>query len=483
MKKRFEKDVLGHVEVPEDAYYGSFTARALHNFNISPFKFHHEMMKALAQIKWAAALTNKELKLLDKQKADAIIKSIQEIIQGKHNKEFTLDVFQAGAGTPLNMNLNEVIANRASEILHYKKGSYVVDPNNDVNLSQSSNDVIPTAIRVATITLTHHLIKELKHFQSSFIIKAKEYEDIIKTGRTHEMDAVPLTLGQEFLSYASNIERNICNILQSLQVMYEIPLGGTAVGTGINTHPQYETKVLKHLTKITHYKLRKASNKGALLQSTNDFLLLASALKILAADLIKIANDLMFLSSGPTTGINEITLPAVEPGSSIMPGKVNPSILEALNMVCFQVIGNEQIILLATTSGHLELNVYTPLIAFNLHSSLEILTNALHMATEKCIKGIQANKEQCHTNFEKNPMVATILNPYLGYKVTAYLVHESIKRKIPLHELLEELKLMEYRDINKVFSLKNLVSPSPIDKQLLQKIKTNKHYLSLLKKV
>lgn len=457
MKYRIEEDFLGKVKVPADAYYGAQTARAKQNFQITGIKTHRELIKSIGIVKKCAAIVNISLGNLDMKIGSAIIKAADEVIIGKFNDEFCLDVIQGGAGTANHMNVNEVIANRAIELLGGKKGDYsIVHPNDHVNRSQSTNDVIPTAIRITSLVLISKLQVELAKLKESLKKKAVEFNDIVKIGRTHLQDAVPITLGQEFNSFATKIKGSIDKLKETNYFLQELGIGGTAIGTGINAHKSYTRRMIGELNKTTDLKFYAAKDMIHWTQSMSPFVFASSALKVLAIDLIKISNDLRLLSSGPVGGINEISLPAVAQGSSIMPGKINPVIAETVDMVGFQVMGNDHIICLAAQAGQLELNVMSPLISFNLLQSLEILTNAVKMFNQKCIIGIKANKERCEEMAAKNTMIATALIPYLGYDNIARIVKTAREKNKSVRDIILEENLLPEKDIKKILSLKCL---------------------------
>jgi aspartate ammonia-lyase len=449
---RIEEDFLGSVNVPDEAYYGAFTVRASETFKLSGLKVNKELIRAIIIIKKCAALANAELKRLDKKIADAIVNACDEALAGKFDDQFILDAFQAGAGTPIHMNVNEVIANRATEIIGGKKGEYVVHPNNHVNMAQSSNDVVPTAMRLACLKLIKNLILEIESLEQSFLKKADEYKHVIKCGRTHLMDAVQISYGQVFEAFAIAIKKDRKEIEHTREALRALGIGGTAVGTGITAHPQFKERVVFYLNKVTGLDLRIAENSVETTQNMNVFLLLSSALRLYATTLNRIANDLRLLSSGPKSGIAEIILPAIEPGSSIMPGKINPSVPEAVNMVCFQVMGNDRTIELAANAGQLELNCMTPVIAHNILNSIELLTNCSRMFNEKCVSGLKVDEKKTKENLENSFAYATALNPYLGYEVVSKLVSEAYKKNIPLKKLILEKKLMDEKELEKILS-------------------------------
>ena len=461
MKTRIEKDSLGDLAVPEDAYYGVQTARAVENFQISPWRFQSEFIRSLAWIKAAAARINKELGLLDPGKADAIEKVALSIANGELLEHFVVDVFQAGAGTSFNMNANEVIANRACELLGSKKGDHkLVNPNDHVNMGQSTNDVIPTAIRLTALALTQPLLDALNATASALAAKAKEFDRILKSGRTHLQDAVPLRLGQEFSGYSASLQRSRDAISNASSGLQELGLGGSAVGTGLNTHLEYRTRVVQHLIGISGFQLRPATNYFEAMQSMAVFTGVSGALRNLAIECIRIANDFRLLASGPNTGFDEIQLPAVQPGSSIMPGKVNPVMVEMLNMVCFQVIGCDSCITMAAQAGQLELNVMMPILGYNLFLALTILTNALNAFREKCVVGITANVEVCNRYAENTLALATVLNPYIGYLNAAEVVKESLRTGKTIKEIVHERKLLTEDQWKELFDPANLTEPN-----------------------
>lgn len=436
-------------------YYGAETKKALENFPISGLKPHPVYTSSVVFIKKAAARVNWKLGLLDKQKAQAIIQACDEILDGQFTDQFVVDPYQAGAGTSFHMNVNEVVAHRASEI-----GNQPIHPNDDINMSQSTNDVIPTAIRISCFILLPNLLKILKKLRVSFDEKSKQFSPIIKSGRTHLQDALPVTLGQEFAAYATAIKNDEERINQAADNLLKIGIGGTAVGTGINTHPQYHQLMIKELTDLTKLPLRSSDNLFESMQNTADFLHLSSALRILAQTLVRIGNDFRLLTSGPKAGFAEISLPEVQKGSSIMPGKVNPSIVEMLTMVCFQVIGFDQTILQSSIAGQLELNVMLPLIAFNLIEQIRLLTNAVGVFNEKCVRDIIANPKMCQYWFEKSSGIAAILNPYLGYDKTAKLVKMALKLNKPIKDLAIELGYLSKEKAAKIFSVASLTKPN-----------------------
>jgi aspartate ammonia-lyase len=450
-KFRIEQDALGQKQVPQAAYYGVQTQRALENFPVSGQVAEPVFVWATVAIKKAAALANMELGKLDKQIGRAIVGAADEVLAGKHREQFVVDVFQAGAGTSHNMNTNEVLANRALELLGEKRGSYVrVHPNDHVNMAQSTNDVFPTAMRIALLKASPELAGVLERLRDTLNKKAGEFKSMLKSGRTHLQDAVPLTMGQEFSAYAKVVETAGERIAQALNRFKMLGLGGTAVGTGLNAHPRYRELVIKHLREVTRLDVQPAANLFYSMQSMADFVSLSGELKNLALELTKICNDLRLLSSGPRTGLAEIKLPPVQPGSSIMPGKVNPVMAEMLNMVCFQVVGHDTTVCMASQAGQLELNVMMPVIIHNLLGSLKILTNGIRVFVERCVSGISADSERCREYMRQSVGLATVFNPYIGYKKAAELAQEAEKSGKNIYELAVEKKILTEEKIKEI---------------------------------
>lgn len=457
---RNEKDSLGELTVPADAYYGIQTQRALGNFPISGLRPKKSYVDATVHIKKAAAVVNKKLGLLDAAIADALIKAADEVLAGRLREWFVVDVYQAGAGTSHNMNVNEVLANRALELLGKSKGEYaIIHPNDHVNMSQSTNDVCPTAIRIAALLETAQLLPVLDSLERSLRQKSVEFKAIIKSGRTHLMDAVPILLGQEFGAYAANIAKLRKSVQQSADECLELGIGGTAVGTGLNAHPRYRSMIVDQLVKQLGLRFRPAEDYFEAMQSLRPLVQLSGTLRTLAQDVIRIANDLRLLGSGPTTGLAEISLPAVQPGSSIMPGKVNPSMAEMAAMVCFQVIGCDTTVLLAGQAGQLELNVMMPVVAFNLLHSIEIMRTSLDALTRFCITGIVANEERCRRYAENSVSIVTVLNPHIGYLAAAEIAKESQRTGKTIRELVLERGLLTEAQIESVFDLAGMTEP------------------------
>ena len=457
---RIENDLLGSKKVPAEAYYGIQTLRAVENFNILGYRPHRDLILAMVIVKKAAALANMKLGLLCPDKGDAIDQAADEILAGLYEDQFVVDAIQGGAGTSLNMNVNEVIANRAIEILGGKKGDYtLVSPNTDVNMSQSTNDVFPTAIRIATLKLSKRLLTELHLLEQELKKKAEEFDDVVKIGRTHLQDAVPIRLGQEFGAYARAVGRDVNRIESSLEAFHEINLGATAVGTGLNAKIQYIELAVENVRKISGLPLKRTENLVDATQNTDVIAAYSSTLKILAMNLSKIANDLRLMASGPRAGIAEITLPAVQPGSSIMPGKVNPVIPEVVNQVAFQVIGNDHTIALAVEAGQLELNVMEPVMIHNLLQSVEILTNVIKVFREKCIIGITANRERCKKLVERSVGIITALIPHIGYEKASELAKEVAVTSETVPSLIAKKGLLSEEEIKVVLSPKAMTEP------------------------
>lgn len=463
MTFRTEKDSLGPRKVPADAYYGVQTVRALENFQITgiPISLFPRLVQALACVKKAAAYANMELGLLDEERGNAIIQAAREVRSGKFNDQFPVDVIQGGAGTSVNMNANEVICNRALEIMGHEKGEYqYLHPNNHVNLSQSTNDVYPTSLKIALTWSCADLFKELDLLVESFEAKGEEFADVIKMGRTQLQDAVPMTLGQEFAAYAVTIHEDISRLHEILPFLTESNMGATAIGTGINTVEGYAEAVCRFLSAITDLKITPAVN---LVEATNDtgaFVLVSGMLKRISVKLSKVCNDLRLLSSGPHTGLNEINLPAMQPGSSIMPAKVNPVIPEAVNQVCYQVIGNDLTVTMAAEGGQLELNVFEPIIAFNLFQSVDMLARASLMLRKRCIDGITANRERCAELVHRSVGAVTALSPVIGYEAAASIAKESDKTGRPVLDLVVERGLLAREEAEKMLDPLAMTRPS-----------------------
>ncbi len=459
---RREHDLLGERDVPAEAYYGIQTLRAIENFNISgvPLNFYPALIDALAMVKEAAAEANHELNLLDGKIKDAIVLSSQEIRHGKYHNHFVVDMIQGGAGTSTNMNANEVIANRALEILGHEKGEYqYCHPNNHVNLSQSTNDAYPTSVKIALISSNKKLVEVLSNLIESFKTKADEFKNIIKMGRTQLQDAVPMTLGQEFEAYAVLLTEEVERLNQNARLFLEVNMGATAIGTGINSEPGYSDAVVKHLKRISGLEVVLAQNLVEATQDTGSFIMYSSAVKRLAVKLSKICNDLRLLSSGPRTGINEINLPPMQPGSSIMPGKVNPVIPEVVNQIAFKVIGNDLTVTLAAEAGQLELNVFEPVIVQSIFDSIEMLKNGMNTLKYRCVDGITANEERCRQMVYNSIGLVTALNPFLGYETCTQLAKEALVNNRSVFELVLEKKLLTKEQLDQILAPENMIKP------------------------
>jgi fumarate hydratase class II len=461
MSYRIEKDTMGEIQVPSDKYYGAQTARSLMNFKIGGDRFPRELIRALGILKKAAALTNKELGTLPADKADLIIKAADEVIEGKLDEHFPLVVWQTGSGTQTNMNSNEVISNRAIEIDGGEMGSKKpIHPNDDVNKAQSSNDTFPTAMHIAAVEEVHRrLIPMVTKLRDALALKEKEFKDIIKIGRTHLMDAVPLTLGQEFSGYVQMLSNGLDRINCSLPRLYELALGGTAVGTGLNTHPQFALKSAEHIAKLTGKKFVTAPNKFEALATHDALVEFSGVLKTLAASLMKIANDVRWLGSGPRCGLGELNLPENEPGSSIMPGKVNPTQSEAMTMVCAQVFGNDVAVNFGGAMGNFELNVFKPVIIFNVLNSIRLISDACESFTDNCVVGIEANTTNIKKHLENSLMLVTALNPHIGYDNAAKVAKKAHKENKRLKEVAVELGLLTPEKFDEVVRPEKMVGP------------------------
>jgi len=461
-KVRIEKDTMGELEVPADKYYGAQTARSLINFKIGKDKMPVEVIRAFGILKKAAALANAELGILETEKAELICKAADEVIEGKLDEHFPLVVWQTGSGTQSNMNVNEVIANRAIEIAGGELGSKKpIHPNDDVNKSQSSNDTFPTAMYIAASTIVlERLVPAISHLRDELAAKSDEFDDIVKIGRTHCMDATPLTLGQEFSGYTHQLSQGLKRLDAILPDLMELALGGTAVGTGINSHPDFAQKVADKISDISGYNYVSAPNKFEALAAHDALVMAHGALKTLAVSLMKIANDIRLLGSGPRSGIAELILPANEPGSSIMPGKVNPTQCEALTMVCAQVIGNDTAINVGGSNGHFELNVFKPMMIYNFLHSAGLLADAAISFADKCVSGIEANKENIQKNLENSLMLVTALNPHIGYDKAAEIAKNAHKKGITLKESALELAYLTEEQFNEWVRPETMVKPN-----------------------
>ncbi|WP_342430751.1 aspartate ammonia-lyase [Neobacillus sp. FSL H8-0543] len=469
-KKRIEKDFLGEKEIPEDVYYGIQTIRAVENFPITGYRIHNDLIKALALVKKAAAIANMNTSRLYSGLANVIIQATDEIIDGQWNDQFIVDPIQGGAGTSMNMNMNEVIANRGLELLGHKKGDYFqLSPNTHVNMSQSTNDVFPTAIHIATLTLLEKLLETMSDMHKVFKAKAGQFENVIKMGRTHLQDAVPIRLGQEFEAYSRVLERDIKRIKQSREHLYEVNMGATAVGTGLNADPKYIIDVVKQLAEITGFPLVNAEHLVDATQNTDAYTEVSATLKVCMMNMSKIANDLRLMASGPRAGLAEIRLPARQPGSSIMPGKVNPVMPELINQIAFQVIGNDHTICLASEAGQLELNVMEPVLVFNLLQSISIMNNGFRAFTDHCLVGIEANEERLKEYVEKSVGIITAVNPHLGYEVAARIAREATISGKSVRELCLKYDVLTEEELDLILNIYEMTAPGIAGAALLDR--------------
>ena len=452
---RTEKDPLGEKAVPAAALYGIQTLRAAENFPISGLRPLPAFVDAVVWIKRSAAVTHKRTGRLEPRLADAIIQAADEVLAGKHRDQFIVDVYQAGAGTSHNMNVNEVLANRANELLGGERGTYTpVHPNDHVNMAQSTNDVIPTAMRLATLATLPALLSAMDALAEALLAKGDEFDDVIKSGRTHLQDATPIRLGQEFTAYGRTVARHRQKLVEAADWLREMNIGGTAVGTGINAEPEYPGLMVDALSQVSGLDLREGDDRVQLMQSMGDIAGFSGALRAYVLDLNKIANDIRLLASGPRTGLAEILLPAVQPGSSIMPGKVNPSIAEMVNQVCYQALGLDATVAMASEAGQLELNVMMPVITHNIVFALIIVGNATKVFAEKCVTGIQADAAQCAYWLERSPALVTALAPKIGYAEAARLAKEALATGLTVKELVVKKKLLEGKELDEVLDLR-----------------------------
>ncbi|MGG4146057.1 aspartate ammonia-lyase [Paenibacillus algorifonticola] len=465
---RIEKDFLGSKEVPEDAYYGIQTMRAVENFPITGYRIHEELIRAMAIVKHAAVEANMEIRQLNPETGKAIMQAAQEIIDGKWQEQFIVDPIQGGAGTSINMNANEVIANRAIEILGGTKGDYFkVSPNTHVNMSQSTNDAFPTAIHIAVLVLIDKLLATMEEMLAAFRKKAVQFDGIIKMGRTHLQDGVPIRLGQEFEAYSRVLERDIKRIKQTRGHLYEVNMGATAVGTGLNADPRYIKRVVESLAELSGLPLINAEHLVDATQNTDAYTEVSAALKVCMINMSKIANDLRLMASGPRAGFGELNLPARQPGSSIMPGKVNPVMAEVVNQVAFQVIGNDHTICLASEAGQLELNVMEPVLVFNLLQSLSMMNQVFKVFRAHCLEEIEANVERCKEYVEKSVGVITALNPHLGYEVVARIAREAILTGRPVRELCLLYNVLTEEELQIILDPYEMTNPGIAGVELL----------------
>jgi fumarate hydratase, class II len=455
MSLRIEKDSLGAVNVPSDALWGAQTQRAIDNFPISRLKQYRAFIWSMALIKRAAAEVNRELGLLAPNLADAIITAAQEVLDDRWESQFVVDPIQAGAGTSHNMNVNEVIANRANQILGFQLDDPTkpLNPNDHVNMAQSTNDTIPTAIRLGCLWRLAELLGAVDGLADELDVKAREFDDVVKSGRTHLQDAVPVRLGQEFGAYAQAVRNDRERIATAGERVRRIGIGGTATGTGLNAHPEYHQRMIDRINTLTGLNVRSSGNLFESMQSLADAADFSAALNTLAITLTRIANDFRLLASGPTTGLDEIRLPAVQPGSSIMPGKVNPVLAEMLNMACYQVMGNHQTVSLAAAAGQLELNVMMPIIAYNLFQTMDILINAVNVFTAKCVVGITANRAQAEAWLAQSTVLVTALNPALGYLKAAEVAKDAMARHVPIRQVVLEKGYLSSEELDRILDV------------------------------
>ncbi len=459
MDTRREIDPLGERLIPKDAYFGIQTFRATENFPVSGIKESPQFIKAYVLVKKAAAAANMQVGWLDEKIGKAIVAACDEVLSGKLIDQFVVDVFQAGAGTSFNMNVNEVLANRALEILGKQKGDYkTVSPNDHVNMGQSTNDTFPTALHVSVLMSLQPLFVALDDLAAAFRELGEKNANVLKSARTHLQDAVPVTIGQEFTAYGASVVHACAELHRREQNLYMVALGGTATGTGANTHPKYKRLAVAELARLTGFPLKPAGNNFEALQSHRSIQTISSGLKELALELIRIANDLRLLASGPTTGLNEIMLPPVQPGSSIMPGKVNPVIAECLDMVAFQVVGSDTVVSLAVQAGQIDLNVMTPVIVYNMLFSIQILTNFIPVFTEKCVKGITVDRKRCEDYLQKNPSLATLLAPRIGYLDAAKIAKQAQAENRAVKDVALEKHLLTKDELDRLFNRKNLIN-------------------------
>ncbi|MDF2857413.1 MAG: aspA [Neobacillus sp.] len=472
---RIEKDFLGEKAVPAEAYYGVQTMRAVENFPITGYRIDEALIKAIAMVKKASAFANAEIGQLDRQVANAIMDAADEVLEGKLHDQFIVDPIQGGAGTSINMNTNEVLANRALEIMGEQKGNYKkISPNTHVNMAQSTNDAFPTAIHLSTLMTLEELLVVMEELHLTFMKKANEFDGIIKMGRTHLQDAVPILLSQEFEAYAKVLRRDIKRISATRENLYEVNMGATAVGTGLNAEPEYIEKTVKFLAECTGLPIKGSEDLVDGTQNTDVYIEVSAALKICMLNMSKIANDLRMMASGPRCGLGEINLPARQPGSSIMPGKVNPVMAEVLNQSAFQVVGNDLTISMASEAGQFELNVMEPVIVFNLLQSIKVMTNVLTAFREHCLSGITANKERMEAYVNNSVGVITAINPHVGYETAASIAKEAIESGRPVREIVLERNVLTAEELDTILHPFEMTNPGIAGKELLEKKRLQK---------
>ncbi len=472
---RIEQDFIGEMEVPTGVYYGIQTARALENFPITGCHLDGALISAMGIVKKASALANMEAGLLDERRGQAIVDAAQEVMEGKFNDQFVVDPIQGGAGTSINMNANEVVANRAIEILGGKLGDYrLISPNNHVNMSQSTNDSFPTALRIAILSKAGNLLQATEEVEKELRLKSVEFDDVLKMGRSHLQDAVPVRMGQEFGAYADAVHRSLQRLRQACKGLLTVNMGATAIGTSLNADFTYVERVIRRLREISGIDLRLADNLVDATQNTDAYVELSSSMKNLSTVLSKIANDLRLLASGPYCGLKEINLPQMQPGSSIMPGKVNPVIPEVVNQVAFQVMGNDLVVTLASEAGQFELNVMEPVMAFNLLQSINILTNVQHIFARRCVRGITANRDRCHEMVENSVCVVTALSPHLGYEMSSAIAKKAMQQGCKVRDIVLEKKLMSEEVLDKVLDIYEMTRMGISGKEFLAKLTDKK---------
>ncbi|OEH91314.1 aspartate ammonia-lyase [Bacillus solimangrovi] len=469
---RIEKDFLGEKQVPIDAYYGVQTLRAVENFPITGYRIERSLIRGMAIVKKSAALANMEIGQLNERVGKAIVAASDEVIDGKFCDQFIVDPIQGGAGTSINMNTNEVIANRALEILGEEKGNYkLISPNSHVNMSQSTNDACPTGIHLAILIMLENLLEEMNKLYNSFHLKAEEFDSVLKMGRTHLQDAVPIRLGQEFEAYARVLQRDIARVEQSRIHVYEVNMGATAVGTGLNADPEYIERVVENIRNISGFPIVKTNHLVDATQNTDCYLDVSSALKVCMMNMSKVANDLRMMASGPSAGLGEISLPARQPGSSIMPGKVNPVMAEVLNQCAFQVIGNDHTICLASEAGQFELNVMGPVLVFNLLQSIKVMTNCFNVFRKYCVDGIKANEERMNEYVNNSIGLITAINPHVGYETASAIAKEALETKKTIREICISKNILTSEELDKILHPYEMTNPGIAGKELLLKDK------------